>query len=120
MSLARKLQLKQGQSAYVGNAPEGFVLELPEDSRQVDSAEKADLVLVFVKNSSEIPDHGRPFIEAAQRDAIAYIAYPKTGQLGTDLNRDILWGKVAKESIRGVRQVSIDQVWSAMRFRPAL
>ena len=120
MSLARKLQLKQGQSAFVGNAPEGFVLELPEDSRQVDSAEKADLVLVFVKNSSEIPDHGRPFIEAAQRDAIAYIAYPKAGQLGTDLNRDILWGQVAKESIRGVRQVSIDQVWSAMRFRPAL
>ncbi len=120
MTLAKKLHLKTGQSAYVGNAPEGFVLELPEDSRQVDSAEKADLVLVFVKNSSEIPDHGRPFIEAAQRDAIAYIAYPKAGQLGTDLNRDILWRHVANEGIRGVRQVSIDEVWSAMRFRPAL
>ena len=134
MTLAKKLQLKTGQSAYVGNAPERFVLDLPEGYRQTDCADEADLVLVFVKNSSEIPDHGRPFIEAAQRDAIAYIAYPKAGQrdaiayiaypkagqLGTDLNRDILWGQVAKESIRGVRQVSIDEVWSAMRFRPAL
>ena len=53
------------------------------------------------------------------RDAIAFIAYPKAGQLGTDLNRDILWKHVAKEGLRGVRQVSLDHVWSAMRFRPA-
>ena len=52
------------------------------------------------------------------RDAIAYIAYPKAGQLGTDLNRDVLWGMVRHEGLRGVRQVSLDDVWSAMRFRP--
>lgn len=120
MSLAKKLHLKPGQSAFVGNAPDGFVLDLPNDSSLVDCADEADLVLAFVKDSSEIPSHAGPFISAAQRDAIAYIAYPKAGQLGTDLNRDILWSHVAKENIRGVRQVSIDKVWSAMRFRPAL
>ena len=120
MSLAKKLQLKTGQSAYVGNAPKGFVLDLPEDSRLFDCADEADLVLVFVKDSSEISDHAGPFLRAAQRDAIAYIAYPKAGQLGTDLNRDILWRHVEKAGIRGVRQVSIDEIWSAMRFRPAL
>ena len=95
-------------------------MDLPEDSRLLDCAGEAHLVLVFVKDSSEIANHAGPFISAAQRDAIAYIAYPKAGQLGTDLNRDILWRHVEKEGIRGVRQVSIDKVWSAMRFRPAL
>ena len=120
MSLAKKLQLKPGQSAFVANAPEDFSLDLPAGSHEVECHDQADLVLVFVKDSSEIARHAGPFIGAAQRDAIAYIAYPKAGQLGTDLNRDILWSHVEKEGIRGVRQVSIDTVWSAMRFRPAI
>ena len=40
------------------------------------------------------------------------------GQLDTDLNRDILWRHMQKKGLSGVRQVAIDEVWSAMRFRP--
>ena len=119
MDLAKKLQIRDGQSAYIRNAPEGFVLDLPKGSRPVDSAEKADLVLVFVKDSSELDDRAKRFLAAARRDALAYITYPKAGKLGTDLNRDILWWNVKEDGLRGVRQVSIDDVWSAMRFRPA-
>jgi hypothetical protein len=46
------------------------------------------------------------------------VAYPKAGQLATDLNRDVLWRKLTPEGVRGVRLISIDEVWSAMRFRP--
>ena len=60
----------------------------------------------------------QPFIDAARRDAIAYIAYPKARKMGTDLNRDVLWRLANLEGLRGVRQVSLDDVWSAMRFRP--
>ena len=103
----------------VGNSPEGFALELPESAREAgDLAEQADAVLVFVRDSSEVEAHSAPFVEAARRDAIAYIAYPKAGKLGTDLNRDILWDMLRREGLRGVRQVSLDDVWSAMRFRP--
>jgi len=59
-----------------------------------------------------------PVVEAAKADRLAWIAYPKARQLGTDLNRDILWQHLLKRHIRGVRQVPIDGVWSAMRFRP--
>jgi hypothetical protein len=37
---------------------------------------------------------------------------------GTDLNRHILWQGLLKKGIQGIRQVSIDEVWSALRFRP--
>ena len=102
----------------VGNAPDEFALELPETARRVDDGGQADAVLVFVRDSAEVAVHAAPFVEAARRDAIAYIAYPKAGQLGTDLNRDVLWNLLIREGLRGVRQVSLDDVWSAMRFRP--
>ena len=57
-------------------------------------------------------------IDAAKKDHISWIAYPKAGQLGTDLNRDILWKQVSAHGIEGVRQIAIDVVWSAMRIRP--
>jgi len=60
-----------------------------------------------------------PAIEAALRDKLAWIAYPKAGQLGTDLNRDILAKSLAGRGVQPVRQIAIDEVWSALRFRPA-
>lgn len=52
-------------------------------------------------------------------DRIAWLAYPKGGRRGTDLNRDILWKHVLQKGAQGVRQVAIDETSSALRFRPA-
>ena len=118
MDVAGKLQIKPGVTVLVRNAPEGFALDLAESVRRAGPGEQPDVVLVFVRDSSEVAAHSAPFVDAPRRDAIAYIAYPKAGKLGTDLNRDVLWGMVRHEGLRGVRQVSLDDVWSAMRFRP--
>lgn len=53
-----------------------------------------------------------------EEDRVAWVAYPKAGQLDTDLNRDILARRLEQEGIQAVRQVAIDTVWSALRFRP--
>ena len=71
---------------FVRNAPEGFTLDLPEEASLADSADGSDAVLVFAKDSAELATRGGPFIDDARRDALAYVAYPKAGQLGTDLN----------------------------------
>jgi hypothetical protein len=55
---------------------------------------------------------------AGAASAIAWLAYPKAGKLDTDLNRDILWRHMLGKGIQGVRQIALDEVWSAMRFRP--
>ena len=52
-------------------------------------------------------------------DAILWVAYPKGGQLGTDLTRDVLAELVKAHGVQPVRQVSLDDVWSALRLRPA-
>jgi hypothetical protein len=44
---------------------------------------------------------------------------PKAGKPGTDLDRDPLAELARHEHVRPVRQVALDEVWSALRLRPA-
>lgn len=37
----------------------------------------------------------------------------------TDINRDVGWDVVKRAGFEPVSQVSIDDVWSALRFRPS-
>ena len=113
MSLARKLQIPEGCKLRLVNPPVGF---------QVDasfSEESKDAILLFAPDSKTLKNIGKPVFEAAKSDRLAWIAYPKGAQLGTDLNRDILSRLVESAGIQPVRQVSLDKTWSAMRFRPA-
>lgn len=115
MSLAKKLNLKDGMKTRVVGKPAGVDL----GDVVTTSSAKADAVLVFVRTLAEVDAKGGPFLEAAREDRLAWVAYPKAGQLGTDLNRDILWKHLQAQGVDGVRQVALDAVWSAMRFRPA-
>ncbi|WP_241758627.1 hypothetical protein [Pyxidicoccus parkwayensis] len=114
MSLAKKLNLKDGMKLRVVGKPSGVDL----DDVVTTTSVKAEALLVFVKNLAEVDAKCAPVIEAAKADRIAWVAYPKAGQLDTDLNRDILWKHLETRGIQGVRQVAVDSVWSAMRFRP--
>lgn len=114
MSLASKLQIKPDQKVRLVNAPPGFELDAPTTR-----AGSAPAVLVFVRNAKELESKAAPALEAAREDRLAWIAYPKAGQLDTDLNRDILWKLLDGKGVKPVRQVAIDEVWSALRFRPA-
>ena len=113
--LAKKLNLKPGVKALVIGKPADVDLS---GVATTDSA-SAEAVIVFVKNRAEVDSSAGPMIDAARADRIAWAVYPKAGQLGTDLNRDILWEHLQTKGIQGVRQIAIDGVWSAMRFRPA-
>ena len=115
MSLAKKLNLKDGMKARVVGKPSGVSL----DDVATTTSAKAEAIVVFAKTLAEVDAKCAPFIEAAREDRIAWLAYPKAGQLGTDLNRDVLWKHLQTQGIDPVRQVALDAVWSAMRFRPA-
>jgi hypothetical protein len=117
VGVAQKLQIKPGMTVAVLDAPPEVVLDLPDGSAGAEP-DAADAVIQFVRTREELIDRDDPVVQAARRDALAWIAYPKAGQLGTDLNRDSLAELVAERGTRAVRQVAIDDVWSALRFRP--
>ena len=114
MRLAQKLNLKDGMKVRVVGKPADVDL----DDVVVTSSTKADAILVFVKTLADVDRRCGPVVETAKADRLAWIANPKAKQLGTDLNRDILWRHLLKQHIQGVRQVPIEEVWSAIRFRP--
>jgi hypothetical protein len=117
--LSAKLQIEPGVAVSVLRLPAGVELELPGDCVSTSDPDVADAVIAFVRDRGELDAYGGPAISAAARDALAWIAYPKAGQLDTDLNRDLLAAAARERGIRPVRQVAIDDVWSALRFRPA-
>lgn len=121
MTVARKLQIPAAATVVVLGSPAGVDLEIPGDcpvwSDPSDAAE-AGAVISFLVRADDLDEVAGPAIAAARRDHLAWIAYPKARQLGTDLNRDILAALVEARGARPVRSVSIDTVWSALRFRP--
>ncbi len=48
-----------------------------------------------------------------------WICYPKAKGLGTDLNRDVVRQTVSRAGLQTVALVAIDEVWSALRCKPA-
>lgn len=119
MHLAGKLQLHPGQSVTIANQPEGVALDLGPDHPLLEDSQSADAVIVFATNREELERLRDRYVEPATRDTLTWVAYPKAGNLGTDLNRDVLAGIVGTHDVRPVRQVALDDVWSALRLRPA-
>jgi hypothetical protein len=119
MGVGSKLQIKAGLSVALLHVPPGVTIELPEGCMTTSDPAGAGAVVVFVTNQAELAERGEPAVGAALRDALAWVAYPKGGKLGTDLNRDLLRDLLVPRGIDAVRQVSVDEVWSALRFRPA-
>jgi len=121
MILSEKLQLKPGQQMLVQNAPEGYfeqlVAELPQAVLEI---EYADALLLFATSLKEVAELTPGALQRVGQAGLLWIAYPKGGSgVKTDVNRDRLAAAVVKATgWRAVRQVAIDDAWSALRFRP--
>jgi hypothetical protein len=120
--LAKKLQYKQGMKALVLNSPPGYLDLLTGAIANATGSvdDSLEFVQVFVKNLQELGIVFPAVEQALKNDGLLWITYPKgTSKVKTDLNRDILWKEMEKYHLLGVSLVSIDKMWSAMRFRPA-
>lgn len=123
-SLPKKLQMKAGQRAVVLNAPAGYLdklVPLPDGVEIAATVEGPfDFVQVFVNDLAQLQELLPLAVQSVKYDALLWIAYPKgSAKTGTDLNRDRLWAAVSEHHLTGVTLVSLDEVWSAMRFRPS-
>jgi hypothetical protein len=121
-----KLNLKGHDEILVIDAPESFEPELralrgvtvlrdPEKARTVTFA------LAFATKQSEVDAHSKVLTAKAEGDAILWFAYPKgtSKKYRCDFNRDTGWDVLRKAGFDTVRQVAIDEDWSALRFRRA-
>ena len=81
--------------------------------------QKSENTLVFVYNRKEFVNFLGNELIHIESDSVLWFAYPKgTSNIKTDINRDIL--RITGEDflITTVTAISLDDTWSALRFRP--
>ncbi len=123
MSLAKKLQLKPDTRLAVLHAPEGYLGQLEDVPAGVQITEALDgnvnAVQLFAKNQADLDRNVPAILDTLDEDALLWISYPKkSAKVGTDLSRDEGWDILNQAGLTGIRLISIDDVWSSMRFRP--
>lgn len=122
-SLINKLHLQKGRNILVINAPEAYLDRIKPLSPGINldlkpEGQKYDFVHLFVENKSVLESCTSDLIHAINNDTILWVSYPKKGGgINTDINRDKGWDELRKHQLEGVSQVSIDEVWSALRFK---
>jgi hypothetical protein len=123
-SLAEKLKIKSGHTINVINPPEGYWDELKKHLPDEVGIKKKpdgtfDFTQLFVKNLAELEIWVPKAIGTIHIDGLLWVAFPKkSGSISSDLSRDILVEQMAFYDLKGVTLISIDDDWSAMRFRP--
>jgi hypothetical protein len=117
-TVAQKLQIKPNASVWLSEKTKAPLLDpLPEGAKHVARLEHATVAILFAEDGSALRKLlAKVGAERLARPEVLWIAYPKGNR--SDINRDSVWPIVAELGMRPIGQVAVDEVWSALRFRP--
>jgi hypothetical protein len=123
--LFKKLNFKNQATILVLGSPESFTKELDAMSefaticQHEEQLSQIDFVIVFVTKRQEIGEAIEKIFPKLRADAVLWFCYPKgtSKKYKCDFNRDSGWEKLREYKLEAVRQVAIDDDWSALRFR---
>jgi len=124
-AILKKLNYKEGQPLFVIHPPvtfEDMIQTLPDQTSvfyEIKPTDEVDFMMVFTMKKSELNELFESFLPCLNEDAIVWIAYPKgtSEKYKCDFKRDDCWELMAPWQMMPVRQVAIDDDWSALRFR---
>jgi hypothetical protein len=124
-ALLKKLNWKPPATVTVLGAPPEVVPLV--DAWSKDAAVKRRLgraeefVVAFVASRADIAARAAKVAGAVRGDGVLWMAYPKKSskRYRSDVDRDDGWQPLGDLGFEPVRQVAIDEDWSALRFRRA-
>lgn len=123
--LLKKLQWKAGPVAVLG-APEE--LEPALASWRLDGltvvhghVPGSAMVIAFVRARADVEAAAAEAVATVADGGLLWFAYPKKSskRYRSDVTRDNAWGPLGELGYEPVRQVAVDDDWSALRFRRA-
>jgi hypothetical protein len=123
--LFKKLNFKAQESILAINYPKSFEDELTamvgETTifRSLSKAKTTEFAICFITTQQEMETLVPAIHAKLKGDALLWLCYPKASskKYRCDFNRDTGWESLAKLEMEPVRQVAIDEDWSALRFR---
>ena len=121
----KKLNFKTHKHILCLNTPSSFQLELKTMSKEVEifeslgSLKNIEFALVFATTQSQIDKAAIQLNKKLIADAVLWFCYPKgtSKKYNCEFNRDTGWKFLGELGYEPVRQVAIDEDWSALRFR---
>lgn len=124
-SMFKKLNYSDQAEVYVLNAPASFQPNTDEIAASATvktdmaKAKAVRFAIAFATKQAEVDRVAKQAAKALEGDAVLWIAYPKgTSKTYTcEFNRDTGWASLGAAGFEPVRQVAIDEDWSALRFR---
>jgi hypothetical protein len=117
-----KLKVKSGMKLLILNAPDGYLTgsDTMDNKMETEANEiEFPFVQLFTKNTDELQAWAEKSVRSLEKDGLLWICYPKkTSSLYENLSRDEGWEAITSLGFEGVSLISVDDTWSAMRFRP--
>jgi len=123
LHLLEKLQLKDEKNLLIQGLPSSVEKQFAKLSYNKNltpllKTRKIDFALIFAINQFQLNNILKELFTALHTDCKLWIAYPKTtSKIVSDLNRDASWDILSKNDFEAIRQVTLDHVWTAMRFK---
>jgi hypothetical protein len=123
--ILKKLRYGDQDRIAVLNAPKDIIKKLDKTlpGVQIDTEINArylyDFMIIFAPDSNEVKRLGPTCIHNLSNDGKLWMVYPKgtSRKYSSDINRDHGWDPIIETGFRAVTQVSVDDDWSALRFR---
>ena len=121
-TIAQKLMIKEGKSLLFVNAPRGYkklLGPLPKNiTVQEAPSPPIDFIQVFVENRQELEEQLPKLKPLLAPNGMLWVSYHKgTSKIKTDIHRDTINEYAHSIGLEGVALISIDDDWSAMRFK---
>jgi len=121
-SLLEKLQITNEKNFLIQGLPSSiekqFIkLSYSKNVTPLLRIKKIDFALVFAINGNQLNGILKEVIPYLSENGKLWVAYPKTtSKIASDLNRDSNWQILADNNFVSVCEVTLDHVWSALRF----
>ena len=123
--LFKKLNLKDQKEIVILSSPKSFnseinnISEFTKVRKTIKGITGIEFILVFVTKKNEISKILANTNKLFTDDVVLWFAYPKGSSKNykCDFNRDNGWDALGELNFEGVRIVSVDEDWSALRFR---
>jgi hypothetical protein len=123
----KKLNYKNQDPILVISAPESFEAELREATGEArvhkapQPGTRYGFILAFVPMKADLLRAAKSVHRVIEDGAVLWFAYPKqtSKRYTSDLNRDSCWEALKPLRLQPVRQIAIDDDWSALRFKAA-
>ena len=119
--ILKKMTWKEGMNIQIWNAPSELEPLLSEWEKEglIKPNIKPDFMLAFVQNEEEVKKYFFEMQALAPNDQQIWMAYPKgtSKRYKAQINRDSGWKYLSEFDYKPVRQIAINEDWSALRFR---